>query len=262
VKVGDFLGAALAASSDTILTHAELERLTQCTPEGARTAITVEERRHAVVPLGESWLVTARLGELAGRVKLALERHHRNNPYAWGMPPQQLCKLFGIGPRDVARLAEELTRSDSDIVLSHGSVALAGHRPALSEEQIRAQGEISRRVEAAGISPPARGDLQGALALSTPEMSLLVRLLKEDGRVTILRKHLLSTAVFERCRQQVVELLSVQPVIDVNAFREATGMSRRVAVEVLELFDAQGLTRRVEDGRVLANPSARVTTGR
>jgi predicted transcriptional regulator of viral defense system len=83
-------------------------------------------------------------------------------------------------------------------------------------------------------------------------MNLLLRLLKEEGRLTILRKHLLSTAVFERCRQQLIELLSEHPVIEVTAFREATGMSRRVAVEVLELFDAQGLTRRVENGRVLA----------
>jgi selenocysteine-specific elongation factor len=251
VARGEPFGAALAAGSDAILDRAELFRLTQCTPEAAQELVATEQAKQNIIRLGDRWLVSARIGELAARVELTLQSYHRSHPYAWGMTPRHLCKLLSVGPHDVVRLIEELTRSHSGVALRHGCLALVGHRPLLSEQQLASKDEIARRVEAAGINPPARGDLQAALSLASGEMNLLTRLLAEEGKLTLLRRHLLWRQDFERCREGVIGLFSERQVVNVNAFRAASGMSRRVAVEVLEIFDAEGLTRRVENGRVL-----------
>jgi selenocysteine-specific elongation factor len=46
--------------------------------------------------------------------------------------------------------------------------------------------------------------------------------------------------------------------LSVGAFREGTGLSRNVAIELLEFFDRHGLTVRVEDGRRLHKSASAV----
>jgi selenocysteine-specific elongation factor len=259
----DYFGAALAAGCDATVSHLELVRMTQCTTERAGQFIAIAQAKQSIISLGESWLVSARLGELETRVDFALRSYHRSNPEAWGMMPRQLCKLLGVNPQDVHRLVQELVRRVPGITLEHGCLAVAGHRPNLTESQLCSKEKMARRIEAAGMRPPARGDLQAALGLRPVEMNLLVRLLTQEGKVTGLHTHLMWAEDFERCRERVVELISKLGVVDVKAFRGATGTSRRVAVEVLELLDAQGLTRRVGDGRGLAHgASTCVSDGR
>ena len=251
---GDLLGAALAASFDSVLGRSDLIRLTQSTADAAQAAIERKQQQGMLVALGEGWLVRVRLGDLAARIEMALVAHHRANPHAWGMTAAHAAKILGIGPKDFDRFAEELSRFGDRIVVQHGCLALRGHRPALSEQQLRAKDELARRVKAAGVHPPARGDLAAALPLSQSEMNLLVRLLCDEGAVTVLRTHVVATEVLDRCRERLLALFFERPVVDVNAFRAATGVSRRVAVEMLEAFDARSLTRRVDDGRVLIRP--------
>jgi ATP phosphoribosyltransferase regulatory subunit HisZ len=84
-------------------------------------------------------------------------------------------------------------------------------------------------------------------------MNLLLRLLSDEGAVVILRSHIMAAAVFEQCRDKLVALFAHLALVDIATFRQATGTSRRVAVELLEAFDGAGLTRRTEAGRVLVS---------
>ena len=61
----------------------------------------------------------------------------------------------------------------------------------------------------------------------------------------------MSVAEVERCRGIVLALGKGGGIIELKAFRAASGMGRSLAVLLLERFDAEGFTRRVEGGRVL-----------
>jgi selenocysteine-specific elongation factor len=250
---GDLLATAIAAKIDPLLSHRELLRLTQLPEDLAAIAISRQQAEGAVVCLGEDWLVTARRSDLVGRLKLVLQHHHQSNKYAWGMQPRQVCKLLGIGPKSFTGLAQELGRADAEIIVQHGALAIRGHRPALSDQQLRSKDELVRRVLTAKVSPPAQGDLKTALGLPQLEMNLLLRLLREEGVVTVLRSHIISSEAFNQCRDKLLALFAEHSVVDIATFRNATGTSRRVAVEILEAFDQQVLTRRTDDGRVLAS---------
>jgi len=250
---GELLATAIAAKIDPLLSHRELLRLTQLPEDLAAAAISRQQAEGAVVCLGEDWLVTARRSDLVGRLKLVLQHHHQSNKYAWGMQPRQVCKLLGIGPKSFTGLAQEIGRADEEIIVQHGALAIMGHRPALSDQQLRSKDELVRRVRMAQVSPPAQGDLKTALGLTQLEMNLLVRLLREEGVVTVLRSHIISSEVFNQCRDKLLKLFVGHSAVDIATFRNATGTSRRVAVEILEAFDQQALTRRTDGGRVLAS---------
>jgi selenocysteine-specific elongation factor len=47
-------------------------------------------------------------------------------------------------------------------------------------------------------------------------------------------------------------------MFDARAFRDASGIGRNVAIQVLEFFDDLGLTRREGDARRLHRPAAEV----
>ncbi|MCK7501380.1 MAG: SelB C-terminal domain-containing protein [Comamonadaceae bacterium] len=60
------------------------------------------------------------------------------------------------------------------------------------------------------------------------------------------------------------ELAAAQPrgLVDARAFRDATGLGRKRAIQVLEHLDRVGLTRRVRDSRVRRDAAATAgTTG-
>jgi len=58
-------------------------------------------------------------------------------------------------------------------------------------------------------------------------------------------------AAFERARATLVEECTAAGGITIARFRDLLGIGRRVAQLLLERFDADGVTRRVDDRRVL-----------
>jgi selenocysteine-specific elongation factor len=251
LQQGDVMSAALRASVDSILTHRQLRLLTQLREGPAEQLISNKQADGTLVSLGEEWLVRDRLVDWVARTKLALHTFHLAHKCAWGMTAQTAFNQLGIRPKSFKRWAEELARVDTEISLQHGCLALSGHRPELTEQQLGWMEAISKSVTAAGIRPPARGDLRETLGLSQSDMNTLVRLLCDEGVVVALRGHVISAEVFYQCRDRLIQLFENRPIVDVQAFREATNVSRRVAVELLEAWDAQGLTRREQQGRVL-----------
>ncbi|WP_199827179.1 SelB domain-containing protein, partial [Achromobacter xylosoxidans] len=69
-------------------------------------------------------------------------------------------------------------------------------------------------------------------------------------------------------RERVAELvalaidLAARPEgLNAAAFRDATGLGRKRAIQILEFFDRTGLTRRLRDTHVLRNDSAYLGAG-
>ncbi len=80
----------------------------------------------------------------------------------------------------------------------------------------------------------------------------LARLLEEEGKLVRVGDGLaVSAAGYERARAALVEECRAAGAITLARFRDLLGVGRRTAQLLLERFDADGLTRRVGDERVL-----------
>ena len=82
-------------------------------------------------------------------------------------------------------------------------------------------------------------------------MKLVLRLLGEEGEVSLLGNQLMLTRAFEECREKLLGLFEEKEIVGIGDFRELVGASRNLAVAILEQFDAEGLTRREGKGRAL-----------
>jgi len=108
-------------------------------------------------------------------------------------------------------------------------------------------GELGTHAEAATA-------LERTLGLEPVKVedAVLARFLEEQGRlVRVGDGYAVSTAAYEQARAALVAECEASGSVTLARFRDLLGVGRRTAQLLLERFDADGLTRRAGDARVL-----------
>jgi selenocysteine-specific elongation factor len=103
-------------------------------------------------------------------------------------------------------------------------------------------------------------ELEGRLGLEPVKVedAGLARFLEEQGRlVRVGDGYAVSPAAYGRARDVLVAELETTGRITLARFRDLVGMSRKTAQLLLERFDADGVTRRQDDERVLRRKAHR-----
>lgn len=253
VRAGDVLGAALWAGADAVVDDAEVLRLTQLPAVAARAAVA---GRADLAPLGRRgagapghWLFRPRRAAVEARLGAVLDSFHRANPNLPGMPPAQAAEALGLPAASGEALAAEM--SGGAIAVRHGLLARAAFAPALPPRLTELRRRLLARIAAAGVAAPARGNLLAELACSEADLDAVAKLLVAEGEARQIGANLMHAPAYARCREILIGLFAAGPSVGLAAFRAATGLSRNLGVEVLELFDREGLTRRQGQARVL-----------
>jgi selenocysteine-specific elongation factor len=221
----------------------------------ARLAADLPEST-AVVALGQDPLVVvsraalARLGEAA---LAALEAFHREQPLQSGMPREELrARVFGDTPVPVfERVLADLAAAGR-VRLAPDAVAAARHEVRLSageEEARRLLVDAARAAGLAGVELPALAERSGR---DPRLLERVVRVLVTErvlGRVGeglfVLRDHL------EGLKLQVRERWPAGSKIEVGAFKDLTGLSRKYVIPLLEYLDRERVTRRAGNDRIV-----------
>ena len=105
--------------------------------------------------------------------------------------------------------------------------------------RIEGADELLAELEATGFTPLKVADAG------------LARALEQEGRLVRLGGEAVSAAAYERARELLVEDCAAHGEITLARFRDLIGTGRRPAQLLLERFDADGVTRRIGDRRVL-----------
>ena len=120
-----------------------------------------------------------------------------------------------------------------------GKAYLPGTAPGLGERAAEAEA-LEAKLAEAGFTPTSVEDAE------------LARFLEDEGRLVRVGDGLaVGVAAYEEAKRMLVEECERAQKITLARFRDLLGISRRPAQLLLERFDADGLTRRVGDERVL-----------
>ena len=112
-----------------------------------------------------------------------------------------------------------------------------------------------REAEAAAVEAVLEAAAPAPAKVTDAE---LARFLERNGRLVRLGDgYAVSAAVYERARTLVVEECESAGRIALARFRDLVGCGRRDAQLLLERLDADGITRRVGDARVLRRSASR-----
>jgi len=129
-----------------------------------------------------------------------------------------------------------------------GEVAVASHRQLLSRDQERVVGAFLAELESQPFNPPPLADVLRRHALTPALLQYLVA----DGRIVRVNE---DTAFARSAYDEAVRMLRAHltehRTLTVAAARDLLGSSRRYVLPLLEWMDAQKVTRRVGDDRIL-----------
>ncbi len=187
----------------------------------------------------------------------ALATYHRSEPLKSGMARERLRAESAreLSSETFREILFELAREGA-IRLTRDRVAAAGHRVVLSADDTLRAERIEDAFRRAGLDPPAIADVLAAVG--GPSASRLKDWLLEEGRLVKIRDgRLFHAEALERLRAKLRAFARTSSTIDVGAFKELAGATRKNAIPLLEQFDEERLTRREGNiRRILTNETA------
>jgi selenocysteine-specific elongation factor len=197
-----------------------------------------------------AYLTAAVLHELGQAAVLDLQRFHREQPLRPAMPREELRRrVFARSPEPAfARVLGALDAA-GQLRLLPDSVALSAHQVTLSAPETDAREQLLRQAQQAGlggIDLAARGALADARL-----MERVARVLADEGLLLRVGGTLVHHEHLDALKQEVRRRWPPGSYLDVGAFKDLTGLTRKFVIPLLEFLDRERVTRRSGNDRLV-----------
>jgi selenocysteine-specific elongation factor len=191
--------------------------------------------------------------DLEARLCAALDAYHRAEPLRLGQPTGA---LRGALPANVAReladLAIERLAARGELVALADHARRPAHRPTLQTAEGAVALRLCTAIAGAGLEPPSLRDLAASQALEPARLRDLLAHLEREGRLVRAPGDLwFDAAAIERLRERIRAHFRDHATLDTPSYKALIGTPRRTAVPLMELFDAEKLTARRGEVRIL-----------
>ena len=233
--------AALLANSPLGLRMSSLQRLSQ--RQAANIALPPETVSVALQGGDALLIAPAELYAQQTRILDGLAGFHERAPDEAGPELWRLKRM--IAPEMEDRLWIRLTElliADGKLAQSGRSLHLPGHSVALSEQEQAQAAPLLAALEAGRYDPPWVRDLMRAHGLAEDEVRRLLRKLAKTG---VLSQIVPDLFYHPKPLAELAQIVATLPEAQASSFRDATGLGRKRAIQILEFFDRVGYTRRV-----------------
>ena len=183
---------------------------------------------------------------IASRATDELRAYHGAFPLRPGMGREELRSRLGVPAASFGAVVQGLVE-DGRAVERNGSLAAPGHKVALETEA----GPASALLLVLGRQPFAPPSLPEAMQ-ETGASAEIVRALAQRGDIVRVSDDVAFTkSAYESAIALVKEIVAATGSVTVAQLRDRMGASRRPVLALLEHLDAQRVTRRVGDARLL-----------
>lgn len=203
------------------------------------------------------YLTKANFDERGGAALAEVKAHHKREPLSRGLARETLRERhFAHLPAEVFRAVLLKLGNDAALVSEKDVVRIREYSLELSEGDSQLRDRLKHIYEKAGLEPPSLSEAMQVAGITVALKAhgrKILQLLLEDGTLVRVQDELL----FHR---NALDKLIVavrgygdEPghhgTIDVAAFKEVAGVSRKYAIPLLEFLDRQKITRREGERR-------------
>ena len=188
-----------------------------------------------------------------------LEAFHGENPLRTGISREELRSRVGNAQERVFAQLLGTLEAEGVVHSERDQVRLAAHAIRLSPEQQRVVTGLEADFRTAAAAPPSPEEALARLGVKGTEKHELFQILVADRTLLRVRESLFFHAeALRSIQEQLVALLRQKKEIGPADFKDLFGVSRKYAIPLMEYFDAQRVTMRVGERRVLREGHARV----
>lgn len=186
---------------------------------------------------------------LEGKLMRILEKYHKANPLKIGMLKQEAGTKVdsSFKAKDIdAFLA--LVVEDDRIKIINNLISLKEFEVKLSDEQMKLKSQLESKLNSMGYNDISTIDdiCDGNRAKKEVLDSMIgteVQLLDDE--------YIISTKLYEEAKGKMIDFIKKNGEMSLAEFRDMMDSSRKICMIILESFDKQKITKRVENKRVL-----------
>lgn len=260
---GKFLRAVLAAEDEEKL-HARIARrglagltLADAIAETGWLPAKLEQlasrlvAAKSVTRAGDVLLTSTAFQEAREHLLNAVDSFHKANPLSAGMNKEELGEKTDLANAAFESLLASLV-AEKKLAVSGETVSMAGRSVVMKDDEAEAKRTIEDAFMKAGLKVPELKEVVASLPLDKVRAQKIVTLLLRDRVLVKLGDDLVfHKAALDTLREQIKGYKTKSTRIDVAAFKDLTGVSRKYAIPLLEHLDRERVTRREGDARVI-----------
>ena len=191
-----------------------------------------------------------------------LTRFHDEHPEAVGLAEAQLSRrALAASERSLGSAGVGAMVRAAQITRDGINLRLPTHRARLNAADEALWSRVSAHFDEHTTKPLTSGDLALTLEVALPALLAFLEGCARRGQlVRVSRNRFFHPKAIAHLAHsaQVLALAAGEPGFNARAYRDATAIGRNLSIEVLEFFDAMGLTRRVGETRQLIGDSVKV----
>ena len=232
----------------------DLRARTPFGPDALQRLLADLTARQRVLLVDREWYVHVDAAErLREQALAALTAFHAREPLKAGMSKEELrTRLGGLDERVFLAPPRPVRRRRR----AHGRAGQGAHRRPPGPPRARSSRRCStgwrREFRQAGVAPPSAEEAFGKLGVTRADDQALLQLLLDERRLVRIKEGLYFHAEpLREAEARVAAFLRERKEITPQDMKDLLGISRKYAIPLLEYLDAQRLTVRVGDKRVL-----------
>jgi selenocysteine-specific elongation factor len=231
------------------LTMAQAVAETGLRRETIQTQLAAPIAKGTLLKFGDLLFYSATMSALTMLIPQTLSSFHEKNPLVPGIAKETLRDKFTLSPEVFAAVLDALVR-EKKIEVAGDLVRLPGHGVTMKDEEAESKKKIEDAFASAGLKVPALHEVLAGLKIDKARAQKIVTLLlREKSLIKISDELVFHRTALDQLRRQIAAHKVKSSTIDVAAFKDMTGVSRKYAIPLLEFLDRERVTRRVGDSR-------------
>ena len=213
------------------------------------------QERPEVMAFGRdpAWLVSAdALRALGEATRARLAEFHARRPLQSAMPREELRRrVFARAPQGVFEAVIDTLARDGQARVTGDGVALAGHAVSFTPDESRVREALLAAARAAGLEGVDLAHPPASLGADPRLVDRVARALVSEGALRRVGEALADAARLDALKDEVRRRWPPGTRLDVGAFKEVTGLTRKFVIPLLEYLDRERVTRRAGPDRVV-----------
>lgn len=241
------------------LTFADLRARTAWRDQILKTAILENTEKKSIIETENYYLARTPFGNLKTKTLLEIENFHKKEPLAGGISRETLReKIFSHLPPEVFKTVLESLQTENKIAAEKDIIRLSSHNPELSNEEKTLRENLQKIYRTAKLEVPKleealNDSIKGTKSNSQTARKIFQLLLNSGEVVKITDEFYFSKSEIENLIAKIRDFAAKSPdrLIDIPAFKDIAGISRKYAIPLLEYFDRERIMRRAGDKRII-----------
>jgi selenocysteine-specific elongation factor len=223
-------------------------------PQALR-AVTESLHAHGIVTAGDRLVASSHLKTASAKLLALVTAAHKAHPMSEGLAREEAReKIFAkVAPSVFEKVLEDLKTGRA--LVGSERLALPTHKATVAGADDRVRTAIIDAFRAGGLKPPDTAALESTIRAAAGVIEKVVSLLLREKVLTRVDTIVFHAEALQQLKTEISALKGSAPdgraTVDVAAFKDRYGISRKFAIPLLEFLDRERVTRRTGDVRLV-----------